>query len=195
MKDNYGIDDQHIIAQKKVKAIKGFYTHALVTIFIVPFWIILNLETAPQFHWYWFAIIGWVLGIFIHWLGVFGFERMGFSKEWEQKKFSEIVGDDKKSMESFTQEQLYIQAKKRTKEIKGFFIHLVIEIVSIAIVVYINLKFTPDFHWFWYPVMGMILAIFFHWLGVFGVSKLGLGKEWEERKVKELINKNTITKR
>lgn len=194
MKDNYRSDDQHIIALKKVKAIKGFYTHVLVTIFIVPFWIILNLETAPQFHWYWYAITGWILGVLIHWFGVFGFDKLGIGKDWEQNKFNELVGDDEKTMESYIQEQHYIQAKKRIKEVKGFFIHLFIELVSIAIIVFVNLKFSPGFHWFWYPIAGMTLAIFFHWLGVFGVSKFGLGKEWEERKVKELINKNNNIK-
>ena len=33
------------------------------------------------------------------------------------------------------------------------------------------------------------IGLFFHWLGVFGFSSLGLGKNWEDRKIKQLMEK------
>lgn len=96
-------------------------------------------------------------------------------------------------MENFAKEQAYIKAKKRVEEIKGFYSHLVITIVIIPVLVFINLEFTPQYQWFWWALFGMSLGLFFHWLGVFGFQSFGLGKDWEEKKIKELMdieNKN-----
>lgn len=58
---------------------------------------------------------------------------------------------------------------------------------SLAIIIWVNLKFVSNFHFFWFVLLGMFIAMFFHWLGVFGFDFLGLGKKWEQRKIKELI--------
>ncbi|XGA82019.1 2TM domain-containing protein [Polaribacter sejongensis] len=31
-------------------------------------------------------------------------------------------------------------------------------------------------------------GLFFHWLSVFGLKLLGLGNDWEEKKIKEFMN-------
>ena len=36
------------------------------------------------------------------------------------------------------------------------------------------------------------IGLVFHWLGVFGFQSLGLGKDWEERKIKEMMEKEDI---
>ncbi|WP_438973151.1 2TM domain-containing protein [Polaribacter sp.] len=78
-------------AAKRVKEIKGFYTHVLATFIIPPFLVFINLQTVPQFHWFWFAIIVWFVGLIIHWFGVFGFDKLGFGKNWEEKKIKEFI--------------------------------------------------------------------------------------------------------
>ena len=94
-------------------------------------------------------------------------------------------------MESeFLEEQRYLKAKKRVKDIKGFYVHLFVYLITIPIIIYVNLAFVPGFHWFWFSVLGWGVGILFHWLGVFGFNKLGLGKEWEERKIREYMNDN-----
>jgi len=35
----------------------------------------------------------------------------------------------------------------------------------------------------------MFLGLFFHWFGVFGMEKIGLGKDWEEKKINEYLKK------
>ncbi len=179
--------------KKRIKDLKGFYTHVISSFVILPFIILINLKTAPQFHWFWYAIIAWCIGLTIHWLNVFGFSKSNFKKDWEAKKIKEIVGKDvidQKSSEdsNYIQEQYFLKAKKQTKEIKGFYIHLFVSLVSLLIIVFVNLKFVPGFHFFWFPLGGMCIAVFFHWLGVFGFDFLGIGKNWEERKTKELLN-------
>ncbi|SEB53165.1 2TM domain-containing protein [Tenacibaculum sp. MAR_2009_124] len=90
----------------------------------------------------------------------------------------------------YIEEKKYLDAKKRIKQIKAFYVHVAVNIVSLAVIVFINLKFSPEFHWFWFAAVGIFLATFFHWLGVFGANVIGLGKEWEEKKIKEYMEKN-----
>lgn len=91
-------------------------------------------------------------------------------------------------MESnFTEEQRYFKAQKRVKAIKGFYTHLTIYCIIIPVIIFVNLRFEPSFHWFWFSALGWGTGLFFHWLGVFGFNLIGLGKNWEEKKIKELM--------
>lgn len=94
--------------------------------------------------------------------------------------------------DNYTKEQQYLKAKKRVKDIKGFYYHLGITVFVIPILIFVNLKFVPQFHWFWFATGGMTFGLFFHWLGVFGFTKLGLGKEWEEKKIREIMNEDKL---
>ncbi|MFK8061396.1 MAG: 2TM domain-containing protein [Polaribacter sp.] len=189
------IDHQlNLNVQKKIKDIKGYYTHLISSFLILPFLIFINLKTVPQFQWFWYAIIAWCLGLFIHWLNVFGFSKKNFKKTWEERKIKASINIGENSSNNlkeptYIQEQYFLKARKRAKEIKGFYIHLFVEIISLVIIIFINLKFVPEFHFFWFALGGISIALFFHWLGVFGFDFLGLGKNWEERKIKEFINK------
>lgn len=88
----------------------------------------------------------------------------------------------------FTKEQRYYKAQKRVKEIKGFYTHLTIYCCIIPVIIFINLKYEPSFHWFWFSVLGWGMGLFFHWMAIFGYRLLGFGKDWEERKIKEFMN-------
>ena len=89
---------------------------------------------------------------------------------------------------NYKEEQKYFKAKKRVNDIKGFYVHLFIYLITIPIIITVNLMFVPSFHWFWFSVLGWGMGLFFRWLGVFGFQKLGLGKDWEEKKIKEFMN-------
>ena len=92
-------------------------------------------------------------------------------------------------MESkYTKEQKYLKAKTQVNKIKGFYANLMMYCIVIPFLIYINLTYVPQFHWFWFSVLGWGMGLFFHWLGVFGFQKLGLGKDWEEKKIKEFMN-------
>lgn len=94
-------------------------------------------------------------------------------------------------MESnYTEEKQYLKARKKVKEIKGFYVHVVVNILSLAIVVTVNLLFVPGFHFFWIVAGALLLVTFIHWLLVFGSGTIGLGKDWEQRKINELMSKN-----
>ena len=91
-------------------------------------------------------------------------------------------------------EQKYIKAKNRVQKVKGFYTHLTIYCIVIPIIVFANLKFEPHFHWFWFSLIGWGIGLFTHWLNVFGFSKIGLGKEWEDKKIKELMKNDRLNK-
>lgn len=84
----------------------------------------------------------------------------------------------------------YEKAHKKVQEIKGFYIHLLVFCIAMPIIIFVNLKFVPGYFFFWYPLLGWGIGLFFHWFGVFGVDKLGFGKDWEQRKIKEFMDKN-----
>ena len=91
--------------------------------------------------------------------------------------------------EDFSNEKHYVNAKKRIKEIKGFYAHLFVTLAAIPIIVFVNLKFVPGFHFFWLAIGGIAISIALHWFGLFGFEFLGLGRDWEERKMKEILKK------
>lgn len=73
-------------------------------------------------------------------------------------------------------------AKARMKEIKAFYIMLCGIVVLVPYLIFINVKTTPNLQWFWFPIAG------------FGISILGYaiylftGKNWEENKIREIMN-------
>ncbi|RCS27160.1 hypothetical protein DUT90_08630 [Polaribacter sp. WD7] len=101
--------------------------------------------------------------------------------------------------QDFRQEQQYLKAKKRVKDIKGFYIHLTVYViinVFISCVIIYGLTVSGDTFTEALSNFGVFstwifwgIGIFFHWLGVFGFRFLGFGKEWEERKIKEMMEK------
>lgn len=90
----------------------------------------------------------------------------------------------------YIEEKRYLKAKKRVKDIQGFYIHLVIEIVSLITIVTVNLVFSPGYHWFWFAALGIVFVVILHWFLVFGPSKIGFGKEWEAKKIQELMEED-----
>ena len=92
--------------------------------------------------------------------------------------------------QDFTREESYMRAQKKIKEIKGFYAHVMVTVLVIPFLIFINLQFVPQFHWFWFPIGGLGLSLIIHWTAVFGFRAIGLGKDWEERKIKELMEKD-----
>ena len=92
--------------------------------------------------------------------------------------------------DKYIEEQRYLKAKKRVKDIQGFYIHLVIEVISLITIVTVNLVFSPGYHWFWFAAPAIVFVIILHWFLVFGSTKFGLGKDWEAKKIQELMEED-----
>lgn len=99
----------------------------------------------------------------------------------------------------FTQEQRYLRAKKRVKDIKGFYSHLTVYLViNIFLSGFIIYGLSTDGRSFIDAIthFGVYstwlfwgIGLFFHWLGVFGFKSV-ISKGWEERKIKELMDED-----
>jgi len=82
----------------------------------------------------------------------------------------------------------YDAAKKRVRQLRGFYVHLIVYVLVNAPLVGINLATSPGALWFYWPLLGWGIGIVAHAASVFGTGRF-LGKEWEERKIKELMEK------
>ncbi len=80
------------------------------------------------------------------------------------------------------------KAKERVAELKAFYTHLITYIVGCVFFITINYMYTPKNHWFIFPVLGWGIGILSHALQTFNIPLLG--KKWEERKMKEYMDKN-----
>jgi hypothetical protein len=83
----------------------------------------------------------------------------------------------------------YDRAKKRVRALRGFYQHLTIYVLVNALLVVINLATSPRALWFYWPLLGWGIGIVVHGASVFAGGCLW-GKDWEERKIKELIDKD-----
>jgi hypothetical protein len=90
-------------------------------------------------------------------------------------------------MESkYTKEQKYLKAKTQVNKIKGFYANLMMYCIVIPFLIYINLTYVPQFHWFWFSALGWGLGLAFHAMDVFKYNPF-LGRDWEDKKIKELM--------
>ena len=69
---------------------------------------------------------------------------------------------------------------RKEEERKGFLIHLVIYALVNAMLVVINLLYSPNAIWFFYPLLGWGIGLFIHYL--FGVHWIEKGLEEKEAK-------------
>jgi hypothetical protein len=83
----------------------------------------------------------------------------------------------------------YQKAKKQVNEIKGFYGHLASYVIVLVILIYINLKYTPEYLWFIWTMFGWGIGLFFHAVRVFNWFPF-LNKEWEERKIKQFMDED-----
>ncbi|MCD0471360.1 2TM domain-containing protein [Flavobacterium sp. JAS] len=93
----------------------------------------------------------------------------------------------------FTEEDKYYIAKKKVENIKGFYGNLTSYIFVNIILIVINLWTSPEYLWFFWPLLWWGVGVVFHGLKVFEIFPV-LGKDWEERKIKELMEKEKDSK-
>lgn len=95
---------------------------------------------------------------------------------------------------NYQEDENYKAAQKRVKDIKGFYIHLTVYLfINIAIIA-ANTNLTR-FGNYGLELSNFYTALFWgiglaaHWVSVFGPS-LFLGRKWEEKKIRELMEKD-----
>lgn len=81
----------------------------------------------------------------------------------------------------------YQKARKQVQEIKGFYSHLLAYILVMCVLIYINLRFSPEYLWFLWSMMGWGIGLFFHAVKVFSWFPF-LGKDWEQKKLQQFMD-------
>jgi two-component system LytT family sensor kinase len=93
--ENRGLDDEYIKARKHVESLKEFYYNLLSYCLVIPFLIFINLRTSPQFHWFWFPMFGWGIGLAFHAMSVY-FEGGRYGRNWEERKIKEYMEQEER---------------------------------------------------------------------------------------------------
>lgn len=81
----------------------------------------------------------------------------------------------------------YQNAKKQVEEIKGFYSHLLSYLIVMGVLIFINLKYSPEYLWFLWTMTGWGIGLFFHAVKVFNWFPF-IGKDWEEKKVQQFMD-------
>lgn len=81
----------------------------------------------------------------------------------------------------------YLRAVERVHDIKEFYGSLISYCIVIPFLIFINLRYMPHFQWFWFPMFGWGIGLVFHGFKAFSYNPF-LGKDWEERKIKEYMD-------
>ena len=98
-------------------------------------------------------------------------------------------------MENYNTDDIkYLEAKRRVKRIKGFYTHLFVYVCVNLLIVYINYQDLKlgETYFQWQNFLTLFfwgIGLLAHGLSVF-LPNFILGNDWEERKIKELMNKN-----
>jgi hypothetical protein len=85
-------------------------------------------------------------------------------------------------------QDIYKTARRRVEAKLGFYIHLAIYVIVNALLVFLNLTYTPQYLWFLWALLGWGIGICFHALGVFVLPS---GSAVKERMIEREIDKLT----
>ena len=87
-------------------------------------------------------------------------------------------------------DERYEKARKRVLELKGFYSNLVTYLVVNAGLIVINLVTNPGSLWFYWVSIFWGIGVLIHAAKTFILKGKFLGEEWEEKKIKEIIDKS-----
>jgi len=85
---------------------------------------------------------------------------------------------------AYSENSAYFRAKKRVEQLRGFYGNLISYCCIIPVLIFVNLTFMPQFHWFWFSAGGWGFGLVMHAFKTFGY-----GSNWEERKIQEILRK------
>lgn len=191
---------QYLRARKKAKDIRGFYVNLASYCIVIPILIYVNLTFSPDFYWFFFSATGWGIGLIFHGLGVYNITPF-FGRDWGTRKVAELMKNNSAQNAAATTFYDYQKSElivKRVQRIRSFYGHLAAYIVvnlGLLALNYFSLEQGESF-WEWSTFSTAIfwgIGLFFHALGML-VNTVFLGSEWENKKMEELVGKQTQQK-
>ncbi|PVW15708.1 2TM domain-containing protein [Marixanthomonas spongiae] len=90
------------------------------------------------------------------------------------------------SQETYISEKKYARAKERVQKLKGFYGNLTMYLVFIPIFIWLNFKSGTNFPWAIFPIAGWGMGVLAHAAETFNYNPF-FGKDWEKKKIKELM--------
>jgi sensor histidine kinase YesM len=86
-------NSSYVRAVEKVEKLKEFYQNVTSYCIVIPFLVFINLYVSPQFHWFWFPMFGWGIGVLFHGLDVYNYNPI-LGRDWESKKINKLMKED-----------------------------------------------------------------------------------------------------
>ncbi|WP_240339618.1 2TM domain-containing protein [Flavobacterium arcticum] len=197
MKSEQNKHETYKQAEKKVKAIKGFYFNLLIYIITNSILIYINLIYSGDFNWVWYSVLLWGIAMLLYGMLVFGYMPF-MNRNWEERKLKELIGNKDVKEEAVNTVTVplnnqihYDRTKKRVRALRNFYRHLtayVVVIIVLLVLLWVGVQTEQDL--FIYiacgTALGWSIGLVIHIFKVFGTS-LFMGKNWEERKLIELM--------
>jgi hypothetical protein len=87
-----------------------------------------------------------------------------------------------------TESDAYKQARRRVAQLRGFYSNLFSYVVIIAFLAVLNLLTDPGYLWFLWAAAGWGIGLALHAYSTFASHGI-LGREWEERKIQEIMER------
>lgn len=84
---------------------------------------------------------------------------------------------------NYDAENEYYKAKSQVNKLKQFYTSLISYCIVIPFLIFINLRYSSEYQWFWFPAFGWGFGLTMKAFRVYGY-----GSNWEERKIQQLIN-------
>ncbi|WP_425075997.1 2TM domain-containing protein [Psychroserpens sp. S379A] len=93
-------EEAYLRAKKKVKSLIGFYWHLASYVIVNLFIIILIVSNGGKFFSFgtFATALFWGIGLFFHFLGVFGADFL-FGKNWEERKIKKFMEKERQRWE------------------------------------------------------------------------------------------------
>jgi len=88
------------------------------------------------------------------------------------------------TQKEFNPDSTYLKAHRKVKEMKEFYANLLTYMVVMPFLIFINYYTYWNFKWFWFPLIGWGIGVAIH-----GFTVFGYGASWEEKKIKEIMEK------
>ena len=111
------------------RAIRVFLIHLGVFVVVIGLLAALNLTRNPEHPWFLWVLLGWGVGVAAH----------GLVLLLKRSPRSEPIFTDAK--------------------VRGFYVHLFVFLAVNAILIAVNLLYTPTHYWFLYPLLGWGLLL------------------------------------
>lgn len=83
----------------------------------------------------------------------------------------------------------YERARRRVREIRVFYLHVAAYVAVNVLLHAINFLAAPKVYWAFWPLFGWGIGLLAHGLATYRWMPF-VGKEWEERKIRELMDRD-----